>query len=297
MISLSNLVKHQWITQNEGQKVIIDSNRIIDERMVEWAKEQAKSQEVHKIMPAGFTDFSQETDKDSAMNELLADKEEPSGEEVTEEEFLNAKEQAEVIEQIRMETQKEADAILAEARAQAQRILEDAQNQAEALYEEQKQAGYESGAAQIQDEIALGRKQLEEEYQEKSHELEEHFQQMQKQMESELVDTILQVFDRVFQIQFSEKKELLLHLIDNTLHHVESSRFFRIKVSNENRSFIEENLEQIRHAVGSDVVLEVVSDAFFDNKSCMIESDYGVFDCSIDVELDNLIRDIRSLAG
>ena len=43
--------------------------------------------------------------------------------------------------------------------------------------------------------------------------------------------------------------------------------------------------------------LEIVSDGGLTGNQCIIETDTGIFDCSMDVQLKNLIKDLRSLSS
>lgn len=47
----------------------------------------------------------------------------------------------------------------------------------------------------------------------------------------------------------------------------------------------------------NDIDIEVVNDANLDTSGCFIETSFGVFDCGIDMELNNLVKDIRSLCS
>ena len=53
--------------------------------------------------------------------------------------------------------------------------------------------------------------------------------------------------------------------------------------------------EELREKVGTDVQIEIVMDPLLSESQCIIDADSGVYDCSLDVELDNLTRDLQSL--
>ena len=52
----------------------------------------------------------------------------------------------------------------------------------------------------------------------------------------------------------------------------------------------------ISGAVSKDTQIEITEDSALKRNECLIETDAGVFDCSLDVQLDNLIKDIRLLS-
>ncbi len=116
-------------------------------------------------------------------------------------------------------------------------------------------------------------------------------------MEKDLVDVIVQVFERVFHIQFDNKKDILLHLVSNAVLNIEGEKKFRIRVSRENAQFLEDNRDGILERVGHNIEIEILEDSAMEGKDCIIETDSGVFDCSLGTQLENLIRDIRSLSS
>ncbi|MCR5640406.1 MAG: flagellar biosynthesis/type III secretory pathway protein [Lachnospiraceae bacterium] len=124
----------------------------------------------------------------------------------------------------------------------------------------------------------------------------EEFAEKERGMEGELVEVIAEVMERFFLIQFGNKKDLLLHLIDNALVNIENSREFLIKVNDENFDFLNQYKSQLQEKVGVDLQLDIIRDPVLEVHQCLIETDGGVFDCSLDVELDNLVKDLKSLS-
>ena len=136
---------------------------------------------------------------------------------------------------------------------------------------------------------------VEAEIESRKEQLEMEYQQKSDVLENDIVEAIIQVFNKVFHIQFDNKKEILLHLIKNTLMNVEVGKEFRIHVSQNNYKFINSHLDDIKLNIGNDVNIEVVNDASLGTEDCQIETNFGVFDCGIDMELNTLIKDIRTL--
>ena len=177
----------------------------------------------------------------------------------------------------------------AEAKKEAEQIL------AENIRENAKNTGYQEGRQCLESELAAQREQLQNEYQRKQETLQDEFREKQKNMEKDLVDVILEVFNKVFHIQFNNKKHILMYLIDDAILNIEGDKKFRIKVANSNVMFLENHKEEILERVGAGIEIEIVADSSMDGNSCVIETDSGVFDCSLGVQLENLIKDIKSL--
>ena len=127
--------------------------------------------------------------------------------------------------------------------------------------------------------------------------LEDEYRSKMETMENDLVDVILEVFNKVFHIQFDNKKHILMYLIDDAILNIEGDKKFRIKVADSNVLFLENHRENILERVGHGIELEFIADSSMDGNACIIETDSGVFDCSLGTQLENLIKDIRSLCS
>ena len=194
------------------------------------------------------------------------------------------------------EAKKEAEKILAEAHAQAETILSQADQEAENIRENAKNTGYQEGRQCLESELAAQREQLQNEYQRKQETLQDEFREKQKNMEKDLVDVILEVFNKVFHIQFDDKTEILLSLVSDAIMGIEGSKDFRIRVAEVNFEFMENHRHELEERVGEDISLEMIADPMLEENQCMIETDSGIFNCSLGVQLENLIKDLKSLS-
>lgn len=191
----------------------------------------------------------------------------------------------------------EAERVLKEAREQAEQMVEQAQAEVDEICEAARAKGYEDGKEALAREVEEQRAQLEESYQKRHQSLEAEYVEKRAGMEKDLVDVILNVFNKVFHIQFDNKKHILMHLIDDAIMNIEGEKRFRVKVAMSNVLFLENHKEEILDRVGHDVELDILGDSTMDGNECIIETDSGVFDCSLGAQLENLIKDIRSLCS
>ena len=278
MISLSNLLKNSYLLNLESEKRVINFN------------------DRFKTMGAS------EVKVDSAMSEA----------ELTEEEFAHREEmidgflagigveQAEIqqvpnTEEIINKAKQEAEEIIVKAKFDAQAITDNAQRQADILFENMKRDGHAEGMKLAEVENAKYVANLEMEYQQKTNELELSYKERFDTMENDIVDAIIQVFNKVFNIQFDDKKQILLHLVQNTLMDIEACKEFHIRVSQANFKFLETHIGEIKEKIGNDIQIDVTGDVTLADTICIIETESGVYNCSIDMELSNLEKDIRSL--
>ncbi len=199
-------------------------------------------------------------------------------------------------EQLLADAQAEADRIIADANAQADEILQAAQLNAEALKniarQDGEKEGYNEGTQRAAMELVDSQKQMQAEIDRISNE----YMQKQLTIERELIDMCLPVFEHVFSAELSGKKDVLYHLLDHCIMKIERTGQMQIKVSDANAEYIKSKKDEIQGKVGAEVGLDIIADPLLNDSQCIIETDGGIFDCSIDTELDNLIREIRALS-
>lgn len=288
---MSNLLKQYYVVQQPNCKRVINSNVLAQERI-----------RAQKTETSGFPPL--QTDSPGEAGEDLQDESGgfSSGIVAEQIEVERQPDPDEAARQILADAQAQADQILADAQAQAKQALEDANIQAKAVYEEQKKQGYADGSQAREEELAeLERSlteqkaELEKELITKKSELDSEFQMRMEELEGDIVDALIPVFEKVFCIQLSDKREILLALINNTLMNVEVGNKVRIRTNDADREMLLEHLDEIRARAGADVSVELLQDGQMSDGQCQIETSYGVFDCGIDMEFQNLVQAIRAL--
>lgn len=198
----------------------------------------------------------------------------------------------EILEQARMEAQQ----IIDDANAQAEEILNAAQLNADAMKNLARQDGEKEGYNEGTQRAALELADAQSNMQAEIHRIENEFMEKQIGMEREIVEMCLPVFERVFSAELSGKKDVIYHLLDHCIMKIERTGQMQIKVSDANAEFIKSKKEEIQGKIGAEVGLDIIADPLLNDSQCIIETDGGIFDCSIDTELDNLIREIRALS-
>lgn len=310
---MSKILKWQFITEEED-KALIDSNSKVRAKIEAYEKRLMKEKELRysKLKDDFYSAITQDEEGNVVLpsdeegnilfpldddgNPLIVIDEEgnvvdaaPAAEEEDETPSLTS-------ELLLEEAQEQAEKIKHEARFAADMILEEARDQAEALKrhykEEGKKTGYQEGLGQAMQEFDGKKAELEAENQR----IREEYEKKRDALESEIVTSVCDVLEKFFCVQFGDSKELLLHLVDNCLLNIENSKEFLIKVNDEGYSFLQENKALLQEKVGSDVVLDIVRDPVLSEGGCIIETDGGVFDCGLDTQMRNLIKDLRSLS-
>ena len=260
---MSNFYRNNYVINGDRVSRVIDTNEMIAERMqaIEKAQRQARREELlrqrREAMEAAGEDGEIEF-TEGLFAENLDLEPEPEPEEPEVDYVAQAKEEAA---QLLAEAGERANEMHDQAVFEAQQLRETAQKEGYA-------AGYEEAQQKAQAELDQERARLEA--------LEQHLRE-------------------VFRIQFSDKREMLLQLVMNAMRGIRETKQYKIRVCEDEVAFLREKKGVLQEKVGEDVSIEIVMDPELSKSQCIIDADSGVYDCSLDVELDNLGRDLKSL--
>lgn len=282
---MSNFYRGNYVVRGEQVKRVINTNDMIAAKMQAIIEEQKQAQREEMIKKRQEALASGELDGEPEFTEgLFAQELELETEPEPQIDYVaQAKEQAEQI--------------ISEANAEAVMIHDKALKDADMLREmgrqEGYQKGYESAVQQAEEKLCAGEEALAR----REQELQDQYDRAMAELEPKLLDTILTVFDEVFQMQFAGKREMLLNLVKNAIRGIRETRQYKIRVCESEVAFLREHKEELQEKVGEDVQIEIVMDPDLSASQCVIDADSGVYDCSLDVELDNLTRDLKSLCS
>lgn len=278
-----NLVKRMCVAETEEETRVIDTNTLAERRLAELAKKkEAPSAE-------GFV-----AGLNASRIEVLPEEEAQETETVSRESLEHASEEAQrILEQAAIDAQ----AKITDAQVRAEQIRKEARQQAEEerlqILEQARSQGYDEGYANAQAEA----ERIRQEYALKGQQLEEHYQQMIDELEPQFIDAVTDIYEHIFGIGLEDQKEVLAHLISNTIRKVEGSHSFIIHVSKEDYPFVSMQKKQLMAgaAAGSSTV-EVVEDITMGQGECTIETDGGIFDCGLGTQLSELKKKLMLLA-
>ena len=279
----SNLYKAGFVHLGEDARVI-DMNAILEKRLKEEAERRSRQPE-HELVAAqdGFTEGLNAEKVDVLL--------EPDAEAVS---LQNASIQEQ--EQLKQEIE-EARNELASLQAQLEQEKEQAQLEIDQMkakaFEEANEQGYQEGYRKGLDSVQELQKQCEDERLQQ----EQEYQKKLEEMEPLMVDTLCDVYSHIFKVEAKEHKELVLKLLQDTLLKVDGTGSIIVHVAKEYYAYVQEQkgalLEEAGMQSGS---VEIVSDAALARAQCMIETEGGVYDCSLDTELAELKRRLMLLA-
>ena len=285
---MSNLFKAGFVSFDQSDARIIDNNDLSNRKIEAYQERELKRQRTRMMQEEGYEegesveDFVpgiglEQIDQLTQDQNMLGSFPDP---------------------QFDMEAmQAEIDLKLQQAQEQAEMIINDAQQQAENIrsqaMEQGRQQGYETG---YQEGLAAV-EQIKQETLQKQEELDKEYQQIVDELEPEMVDVLTQIYEHVFGVDMREDKGIILHLLKNTLSRIEPGNNLIVHISPDDYDDVMEEKDSIDACITSpSTTMEIIEDPLLKKNECMIESDSGVFDCSLGVELSELTRKLKLLS-
>lgn len=273
----SNLLKGNWVQFQNDDTRIINSNRIIEQRIGSSGSGAGEDTEERT---EGFTEGLKveelsglTADPEDGSNVIKSEEpvpaapvyEGPSPEELiaqAEEEILRRKKDAE-----------------AEIEAYRQQVIEEAR-------QEGRNQGYIDGTAAAQSEI-----------EETKHQLEAAYNNRLQELEPELVKQLTGIYEHIFHMELGEYQNLVMQLLEGCMQRIETSSSYIIHVSPDDYPFVSMQKKLLIEGLGNrNAMLEVVEDVTMRKNECMIEADDGIYDCSLDIQLTALRRELLVLS-
>jgi len=285
---LSNLFKAGFVSFDQSDARIIDNNDLSNRKIEAYQERELKRQRTRMMQEEGYEEG------DSVENFVPGIGLEQIDQLTQDQNMLGSFPDP----QFDMEAmQAEIDLKLQQAQEQAEMIINDAQQQAENIrsqaMEQGRQQGYETG---YQEGLAAV-EQIKQETLQKQEELDKEYQQIVDELEPEMVDVLTQIYEHVFGVDMREDKGIILHLLKNTLSRIEPGNNLIVHISPDDYDDVMEEKDSIDACITSpSTTMEIIEDPLLKKNECMIESDSGVFDCSLGVELSELTRKLKLLS-
>lgn len=188
--------------------------------------------------------------------------------------------------------------VLQRANEEAKTILENARLEAETIrknaFEQAKEDGLRQGMELAQAKI----REEEAKYKELEDKLSAEYQSKLEELEPRLVDAITDVYEYLFKVELSDNKEIVVHLINSALSGLAGNvNKFRVFVSKDDFAYISMQKKTILSGTGvAAEQIEFVEDSALIKGNCMIETDNGIYDCSVQTQLGNLKKDLILLS-
>ncbi len=188
---------------------------------------------------------------------------------------------------------READRIINQAKEEAEGILQEAKKEAEYIIEETKKTGFQQGYEDGKTEVSKLQEDLKNQIQVNA---KEH-QRIIQSIEPQYASLVIKLLEKLTGIVSSEYKSVILHLIQKSLEDNENEENYCVRVSRDDYDFVKNKVDLIKSLLKENANVEIVIDNKLEKSQCFIETDTSVIDCSLNVQLENLVTDLRLLAG
>ncbi len=285
---MSNLFKAGFVNIDVNDTRIIDNNELANKKIEAYQEQELKRQRAQMASEEGFEEGLESDDFIPGLDMLQADQ-------LTEDQnMLGSLPDP----QFDMEAmQAEIDLKLQQAQEQADMIIAEAQNQAQDIrnnaIEQGRQEGYDAG---YQEGVAAA-ESLKEEVEQQRGDLEKEYQQLVDELEPEMVDVLTQIYEHVFNIELRDHTAIILYLLKSTLSRIEPGKDLIVHVSSDDYDDVMDEKENLDSCITSpNTTMEIIEDPLLKANECMVESDSGVFDCSLGVELSEITRKLKLLS-
>ena len=291
---MSNLFKAGYVSFDATEARIIDNNELANKKIEAFQEQEMRRQRAQMAQEEGYGDGYEEGDFVPGIDmEQLT--------QLTEDQSMLESVPVpgpEPDPQFDMEAmQAEIDFKLQQAQEQADMIIQDAQAQAESIRQSAIEQGHNEGYEAGYQEGAAAAAALQEDVEKQKEELERQYQQIVDELEPEMVDVLTQIYEHVFNIELREDKGIILHLLKTTLSRIEPGKDLIVHVSSDDYDDIMDQKADLDACITSpNTSMEIIEDPLLKENECMIESDSGVFDCSLGVELSEITRKLKLLS-
>ncbi|MBQ9928079.1 MAG: hypothetical protein IJO65_08870 [Lachnospiraceae bacterium] len=286
-----NVYKAGWVMMNPDETRVIDSNILMEAKLN--TAMQASSVPMQNMMydengyGDGFGDgFSGGLNAETLAVDALF---EPEGAGMVIKSAAEGEKEA-LLEEIEAAKQE-----LESLRAQADGMIISAKNEIGAMqmraYEEAKNQGYQEGER-------LGREEADAakaEYLRAKKELEADYRQKCDELEPEFINMLTGIYEHIFKVELYAYQDLIVNLFENTLRKIDVSGNLLLHVSKADYENVLAGKERLKAEVGS-ASLEIVQDMTLSASQCFIETDYGIYDCSLDTQLSEVARKLKLLS-
>ncbi len=285
---MSNLFKAGFISFDDTEKFVIDSNDLANQKIEAFQEQELKRQRAMMADEEGYAPEGDNVDFVPGIDmEQLSQLTEDQG---MTEPFPDPQFDMEAM-------QAEMDFKLQQAQEQADMIIQNAQEQANSIIAQAQEEGHRQGYEAGYQEGVQAAEALKADIEQQRNDLEAEYQQIVDGLEPEMVDVLTQIYEHVFGVELREDKGIILHLLKSTLSRIESGNDLIVHVSSDDYDDVIEEKEALEACITSpNTTMEIIEDPLLKENECMIESDSGVFDCSLGVELSELSRKLKLLS-
>lgn len=205
---------------------------------------------------------------------------------------------AATVEILQQENEKKtAGDVLDQAKKEAQRILEQAKIEAAGIkneaFAQARKRGYEEGMQKARAEA----QKLEEEYSMKLKKLEDERENIINELQPQIAELIAGLVEKITGIVIKDKEDVVLYLVEKAMKNLDKCNEINIRVSSEDYDYLLDHRQELAQVLDRELEMHITEDPALFKNQCLIETESRVINCSLDLQLENLLTDIRLIGG
>lgn len=185
--------------------------------------------------------------------------------------------------------------IIENAKREAADMLEAAKKEAGEIMEEARETalkqGYEDGLNRANKEIQQIKGNLMEQREIQNKE----YQETLAGIEGHVAELIISLITKLTGIFVEDKTDIILYLVEKALLNDDSLEDYIVRVSRDDAEVLTTKKEFIEGVINR--AIQIVVDPQLTKNQCLIETENKVINCSLDVQLNNLITDLKLLSS
>lgn len=288
---LSNLIKSGFVAFSREDAVVIDANKnhiieSIDSLDYKEAEPLPETEE-EALAAALIRDVGLDEDLQATESVISAE----NGLDISEEEAESR------AEEILSAAQQEAEDIVSRAHEEVEMMRSTAYDEAVEIKQQAQNEGYQVGYSEGREQVILEYEEKKAQLDAKIIENEQLFADKERtlvmQTEQKMVEILCRLIPSITGVSIENEKNVLLYMINMAMHDLEDSTKFVIRVSGSDYETLLERKDEIYGALNPSIDLEIFEDAKLQPMQCLIDTDNGIVDVSLDVQMNNLIKALK----
>ncbi|MDE6627024.1 MAG: hypothetical protein K2K56_11730 [Lachnospiraceae bacterium] len=287
---MSNLIKSGFVAFSQDNTLVIDANESKIIKAIDDAAEEASLSMEEALAATMLRDAELEGVDfgDDLLTMDTSDLSDAAGMSI---------ELKKVADEVIRSAKSEAESIVSQAHDDAEQMRAAAYDDVEQIKQQAKeegyQAGYNEGMAAAEEAIKAQTDKFEQRMQDLESDFADKEKALLKDTESKMVDILCRLIPSVTGVVIEQQRDVLLYMINCAMQDLDNSKQFVIKVSDEDYEALLQQKDAIYGALNPSIKIEIFADAKLAPMQCLIETDHGIVDVSLDVQLDNLLTSLK----
>lgn len=288
---MSNLYKSAYVVQKETKNRVIDSNEMVAQKIQKLTEIMEAQMNQSDEDYDGFIEGLNAEQVESLLEDPDAVMEAPPEPQMSsaEEQVQSARDE---LEQLRMQ----ADAVVEDAKASAKDIMAKAEADAAAAFEEAKANGHNEGYNEGYREGIQKAKETEDRLMEQDNQRQMDYEAALNELEPMLIGKLCEIYEHVIGVDLSGRSDVIMYLLAKAIRTIEGGINYLLHISPDDIAYVGEHKGELTALLGSVNTLELIEDITLTQGNAFIETESGIYDCSLGVELELLKKELKLLS-